>query len=579
MQMINAINFFVDTMLECQDKFEKAKSNIAEYDGKLERIINKFNDCMCKITREQKIDIDDEDVQELYDKTIHELSNMIARVVEKMDITKKGMSFINEYEQSFNVAVFGKVKAGKSYLGNFIMGNEIRNMEISSSYDKMQRPVVEVYDRGEKSIQDKLAEISEEGNEGFRVDPNEATSAIQLFHLGGLTWFDTPGIGSVTWENEMLAKDYVDNADLVVYLTNSDAPGTRQDFAELKSLSEKGKQFLLLITRSDTYEEDMDEEGEIISVIVPKTQQEREESEIYMCNELRTNGISVERGKSVLSISTKLAFEALEKKDEKLFESSNISKFLEVLTSITCNEGAELKMKTPGLRIKSAIIQIEDILNEADEILKTYKKSLEIKKNEMNDRTDLLLENLKLKCMNAIERVINKKSQEIEDGKEMTGEQLTQLLSTEIFNVILHECLGEFDLSGEILHKHENQIKLDDVGELKMRTDKIEYTRQKVIKIHREPEGIREKIGSFFGKEYFSNDVKTVTDFTTVNLGVNEQQIKAIAKDQLDILFESSIPDIISRICTHIVEPIFEIQKKATNIIGATKSELESLKC
>lgn len=580
MHMIDTINSFVDTMLDSEAKFKANKAKVEAYDRQLEEIISEFNDNMLAITGSSKIDTDDEDAQGLYDNTLEELRKMLARVVDKMDSTKKGMAFINEYEQSFNVAVFGKVKAGKSFLGNFVMGNEIRDMGISTSYDRIERPLVEVYDRGKKSLSGKLAEISEEGNEGFRVDPNEATSAIQLFRLGGLTWFDTPGIGSITWENEMLAKDYVDNADLVVYLTNSDAPGTRQDFAELKALSEKGKQFLLLITRSDAYEEDTDEEGEIISVLVPKTDEEREESELYMCNELRANGINVERGKSILSISTKLAFEGLKSNDEELFAGSNISEFLKILTSITCNEGAELKLKTPGVRINSACIQIDEILSEVDETLKKYKVALECKKVDMVDKKDLLLENLKLKCMNAIDRVIHQKSQEIEDGKkQLSGEELTKILSDEVFGVISRECLGEFASSGEILNSHESQIKLEGVGDLKMRTDKIEYTRQKVIRVPREPEGIFEKIGGFFGKEYFSNEMTTVNAHTTVQLGVNEQQIRTIAKDQLDVLFETSIPEIVSKISLHIIDPIFQIQESASSVIADTRTRLEKLRC
>lgn len=98
----------------------------------------------------------------------------------------------------------------------------------------------------------------------------ETTSTIQWFDLGGLSWFDTPGIGSVTWENEMLAKEYVKNADLVIFACNSDAAGTRQEFSEMRQLYDMGKPILLLLTQSDTYEYDVDDEGEEISVLVPK---------------------------------------------------------------------------------------------------------------------------------------------------------------------------------------------------------------------------------------------------------------------------------------------------------------------
>ena len=59
---------------------------------------------------------------------------------------------------------------------------------------------------------------------------------IQLFHLGAMTWVDTPGFGSVTNENQELAREYVKNADLVIFPSTSDAAGTKQDFQEMKKL-------------------------------------------------------------------------------------------------------------------------------------------------------------------------------------------------------------------------------------------------------------------------------------------------------------------------------------------------------
>ena len=299
MNSIGSINSFVDTMLESKAQFENIKASFEQKSDLLDDIINNFRQEIESILN-VKILVEDEDMQRLYNGASDELVKMLKGVTNSIENIQKGMKFITDYEQSFNVVVFGMVKAGKSYLGNFIMGNVIRDLGISSSYDKFERPKVEVYDRGNVSTREKLSEISEEGNEGFRVDPNEATSAIQLFKLGGMTWFDTPGIGSVTWENEMLAKDYVDNADLIVYTSNSDAAGTRQDFTEMKALYEKGKTFLLLLTQSDAVEEDCDDDGEIVSVILPKSDKDRMDTELYMCNTLRDIGIpSLSQGKEI----------------------------------------------------------------------------------------------------------------------------------------------------------------------------------------------------------------------------------------------------------------------------------------
>lgn len=382
----DSINTFVDAMIDSKEKFEKLK---AEFNRKNDEVTGRIQGFQQEISQilQQRIEVEDEELQKLFDGVTAELKRLLDNVADSMTKTQKGMKFISDYEQSFNVAVFGKVKAGKSYLGNFIMGNSIRDLGIKTSYDKLERPKVTVYDRGKINTQEKLAELSEEGRDGFRVDPNEATSAIQLFKLGGLTWFDTPGIGSITWENEMLAKDYVDNADLVVYTSNSDAAGTRQDFTEMKELYEKGKAFLLLLTQSDSVEEDCDEEGDIISILVPKSEGDRQDTESYMCRTLQEIGITnLIRGKEILTVSTKLAMTALEQKDEAMFEASNIGKFLAILTDITKNEGADLKMKTPVSRINATIAEIVGQLRNADKELEAYSESLREKQKELSEK-------------------------------------------------------------------------------------------------------------------------------------------------------------------------------------------------
>ena len=580
MNSIGSINSFVDTMLESKAQFENIKASFEQKSDLLDDIINNFRQEIESILN-VKILVEDEDMQRLYNGASDELVKMLKGVTNSIENIQKGMKFITDYEQSFNVVVFGKVKAGKSYLGNFIMGNVIRDLGISSSYDKFERPKVEVYDRGNVSTREKLSEISEEGNEGFRVDPNEATSAIQLFKLGGMTWFDTPGIGSVTWENEMLAKDYVDNADLIVYTSNSDAAGTRQDFTEMKALYEKGKTFLLLLTQSDAVEEDCDDDGEIVSVILPKSDKDRMDTELYMCNTLRDIGIpSLSQGKEILTVSTKLALTALENHDEEMFQASNIGKLLDILKEITKNEGAALKRKTPGNRINATVNDIIDKLGQSNSKLEEYRRSLLDKRQSLSERSDELLVQMQHQCLTRINRIIRQKSNEVEgNGSAITGEALTQMLSEEICKVLRETCIDEFSESCDILSQYTEKLQLENVGELKMRTDEITYTLHKVVRVSRDPEGLWEHVCSFFGKQYYRSDVKDVEKKSMVKLGVNEQQIQTLAKDRLAELFESEVPDMMKKICDYIIKPIMEMHELAEEYIENAISGLEKIKC
>lgn len=581
MKGIDSINAFVDTMLESKDEFEKIKLSFEQKRDDLKKAIDSFTQNVRELYK-TRVQIEDENMQKLYDQISGELGKMLEGVKASADKEWESIKFITKYEQSFNVAVFGKVKAGKSYLGNFIMGNVIRNLGIASSYDKVvERPKVEVHDRGKVTTQDKLSEIepSEEGKEEFLVDPNEATRAIQLFRLGGLTWFDTPGIGSVTWENEMLAKEYVDNADLIVYTSNSDAAGTQQDFKEMKELYEKGKKFLLLLTQSDTVEEDMDEDEEIIDVLVPKSDKDRSDLEDYMCEELRKNGISgFSQGENMLTVSTKLALTALEYQDEDMFASSNIGRFLDILKEITRNEGADLKRRTPGDRIHVTVREVIGKLSEAGQKLQEYRRKLLDAKQRQSEHGGELLTQMKHECLRNINRIIRQKVKDVEDkGESISEKELTQILSGEVYKVLQKTCIGEFAGCGDILSRYTEQLRLEGVGELKMRTEEIAYIQKKAVRRERDPDGLWENICSFFGKTYYRSAVETVVKKSEVQLGVNEKQIMELAKDSLEKLFESEVPDMMKKICSHIAQPMIEMQEQAAGYIEDTISRLEKI--
>lgn len=581
MGMYEGINEFVDAMINSEEKFKAIKASFDEKNDELKENIQGFHEDILKVIS-RKIETEDEDIQRMYSGFSNELQGLLSKVAQCMENTRKGMKFIADYEQSFNIAVFGKVKAGKSYLGNFIMGNSIRDLGKRTSYDKIDRPKVEVYDRGERRTQERLAEISEEGKEGFRVDPNEATSAIQLFRLGGMTWFDTPGIGSITWENEMLAKEYVDNADLIVYTSNSDAAGTRQDFQEMKDLYRKGKKFLLLLTQSDTVEEDVDEEGEMISILVPKSPKDRKDTEDYICSMLRDNNIAgLDRGEEILTVSAKLAFTALENEDEQMSVDSNIGKFLEILTEITRNEGAKLKMKTPGNRINSTILEILGQLQGAQHILERYRNDLLEKQKEMNEKRELLIEQVQPECLERLGCIIREKSNEIESQEtSISAAELGNLLSREIYQVLSHACVGEFAKSSEILSKYTEKLSIGSVKELKVKTDTIEYTVQRVVSEPRDPQGLWEHLGAFFlDKEYYRSTVKTDIETSVISLGVNEQQVMAAARDKLNGLFKETVPNMVKEIGEQLMVPMIKALKEADESIIDTMTKLEAMRC
>ena len=579
MEMVQEINTFVDAMISSQEQFKGVKQII---DEKQQLTFNCLRSLQERLQRILSSDHDfvseDEDLSKIGEKIKTELQKLLNATIQDYDSTQKGMKFINDYEDSFNVAIFGKVKSGKSFLGNFIMGNEIRKMGIQTSYNKLKPPKVEVYDRGKHSVQDKLAEMqSEEGNDGFRVDNNEATSAIQMFHLGGLSWFDTPGIGSVTWENEMLAQEYVKNADLVVYASNTDAAGTRQDFEELRKLHEMGKRFVLVLTQSDTLEEDTDDEGDIISVLVAKPEKDRRETEAYMLRTLRENNIQLDANKEILTISTLLAKTALEKNKEELFNDSNLSQFLQILTEITTDEGAKLKLATPKERLMESV-------NGLKKQLKVMRKTIEEQQREFQQEQKRYLSNneelkkkIQSECQNKVRLAIHEKTQEVEaEKKTITDKELSQMLSQIIYEVINRNCQN---ISRGIAEGYKEKLQVDGLGELKMEIDEIEYETMEVDYVERDPEGIIEHFKSLFGKEFYRPDWKTVTKTFQMEKGVNTAKIEGIAMGKLKELFSTELEQMLTDMINLQLAPMNNLFKKMEDCLVQSEKELGTVIC
>lgn len=580
MNAIASINEFVDVMLASKADFQKVKAEVERRNAQVEECISRFEAAIRELTG-RKVKVKNPELQEISQKQTAGLEEMLQRVAESLEATRRGMKFINEYEDSFNIAVFGKVKAGKSYTGNFIMGNVIRDLGIATSYDKIQpRPTVTVIDRGKKTTQAKLAEFDEEGKEGFRVDPNEATSTIQLFRLGGMVWIDTPGIGSVTWDNEMLAKNFVDNADLIVYMSNSDAAGTQQDFRELKELYARQKRFVLLLPQSDETEEDEDDEGNPIYVLGPRSEKDRRDMEEYIRDELVKHGIRINMDSEVLTISTKLAIEGLKNNDEAMFEASNLKKFLAVLISITNNEAAKLKRATPLGRINDMIDEIVKALGTADGKLTEHMAILEKMKRTLSEDNENLQYKMLNECMNGVTEIVTSKAQEVESGSaSLSSDELQEIVSKEVYRVILATCTEKFAGSENILSEYAATLNVGAISGLSMKHDTIEYNRQVSERYERDPDGIIEHVKSWFGAKFHSFRLKTITEHRNIDLGVNLTEVLSDVRRSVEAIFREQVPEIMRKLSDNLIAPVADLRKSAGTQIEKAKRELTGLKC
>lgn len=258
-----------------------------------------------------------------------------------------GIRFREGFDDSLMVFVYGKVKSGKSSLGNYIAwGHTDPTINLKKQTPNQMLPL---YFSGEKTnVRDGDVDKEAESNKEFRVGATEATSTIQGFCLPGLTWIDSPGLHSKNQENDRLARDYVKHSDLILYTMKSDAPGRASDLEEIKDLYQTDKRFLLLLTGSDEIEHDWNDETETqIDTLVMKSQERRKSQRDYIRNELnnieglKNNLDNIE----IISFSARYAQEHQD--SSEAFSDSGMNELFNILEEVAQSNGVKLKQQVP----------------------------------------------------------------------------------------------------------------------------------------------------------------------------------------------------------------------------------------
>lgn len=301
---------------------------------------------------------------------------------------EKGVKFRKGFEDSLLVFVFGKVKSGKSSLGNYMAWGH------TDPYDDLKRQVtadlVPNYFSHEKTdVDGGDTENEAKKRREFRVGATEATSSIQGFQLPGLTWVDSPGLHSVNVANEALALDYVEHADLILYTMKSDSPGRGSDLKEIKDLLAKEKKVLLLLTGSDDIEEDYDDKADcLMQTVVMKDTQRREEQRAYVLKALEEEcGADYARNIEIVSFSARYA--QLNANNSTAFLDSGMGVLCETLHRISQSEGVRIKQRTPLANMRTFMQSCHNDLQPYSDLISGFKKPLEDLKQQSDKKLNI----------------------------------------------------------------------------------------------------------------------------------------------------------------------------------------------
>ena len=144
--------------------------DVEEKRDELKTIVDDFYRYTKGISVDKKIAQQNEELATLLDSTVGNIKKSTSIWVEHFNTMIEKEKFRSELKNYFIVIIFGKVKAGKSSLGNFIAQNKLESQK--TKYFK--------YDEaGKEQAIAKLEEIDE--NDGFATANLECTVEIQGF--------------------------------------------------------------------------------------------------------------------------------------------------------------------------------------------------------------------------------------------------------------------------------------------------------------------------------------------------------------------------------------------------------------
>lgn len=549
----NKINNFNQSL----NKLKLSTENVDKERKNFKNEAENFSEKIAKLELDKSIKEKNENIASILEGNLAFIKGICQAWKKDFDAKLKEEKFQDDLKNNFLVIVYGKVKAGKSSLGNFIAENSPdENIEFFK-YDEAGK---------EENIQ-KLTELNEKT---FAVDNLECTSSIQGFRTSSLAWIDTPGLFSMTEENGKLARTYIEAADFIIFPLSSEAPQEMENIKAIKELIEQAnKKVTVIITKSDFAEEDECECGSeegcekckegIIKIYKNKDEQRRKMQEAGVLEELK-NVQSMLVG-DIFSLSAFTAKEALKNGDEELYEKSNMDKFYSMFIDVIENKASKFKAQAPRENLQAFK---DKLLFSEENSLKTIENSLLTLQNDLDEESKKMdkfkeeslyfartsLEN----HLSAATLNINKSNsqEELQKLSEKINEEVKKNISENLSKVF-----SSFEKSFESF-----QNNLSQNFEIKDKTKEISYSTSS-----------RSAWGAFV--ETVSFGLINMTDSTshsrTVVIGDNSYEVIKAFKDEMRTNMEKLVKEAFAKTKNELFENVEELIMLISSYINSLK--------
>ena len=561
---------------------EYIKSNVDEFFGKIDLIQenlsgfsqaiderrNKINKLLSdipiqsNILNQRSIQKKSNQVDYAVAEVINDFNTAIRKWNDALQSNLKGVQFIKKHEKYLVVMVFGAVKSGKSSLGNFFAGTYFVDSDIKTEYLNREKPLFVSEESGRKTGG---LSTDDNGRTWFTEGSVDTTGAIQYFTLSGLRWVDSPGTGALEKEGdtvnmENMVNEYIPYADLCIFLLNSSEPGLLEDMKYMERLSREGQESLVVITKSDDVENDIDDDGELITEVVAKDDARRklqEDDIVKRLSELYPN-LDAESFRAI-SISTLLAKNAIKENNEKIFNDSNLDLLMKILGEKVSKETINLKTKRPKRTLNSFIDKLingdkidnkfEGLLdlvssyNDLKQPIDEYKSKIESKKNRV---VRLIIQDIQQELRSTLYKwnaKVEKTKIPIESDK--MNAEINQIIEDGINRGINKEITyiieGYSSTSKQVLSNFVN------IQSLTKNYEEVEHKYIEHEVVERDPNGIIEHIKSFFGKTYYKSRPITKTNILKIDVGTNIHEVldsllvqsRTIINDEVSLALEN----------------------------------------
>ena len=163
---------------------------------------------------------------------------------------------------SFEIAVFGRVSSGKSSLLNRVLGRTVLPIGVTPvtalvtrvAYGPEERVTVRFATERPiiKTVADLPSYVTEQGNPSNSKQVTSVLIELPDVRLReGVTFVDTPGLGSLASSGASETMAYLPRADLGVLLSDATAPLTPEDVAIIERLTRSGSKATVVLSKAD----------------------------------------------------------------------------------------------------------------------------------------------------------------------------------------------------------------------------------------------------------------------------------------------------------------------------------------